>query len=103
MVEQMILENTRRVQDQDEYNRKRIALVERYDKTKMKLDKVNAELIALLGRKSAVEQFLQELRSADAPVTEFSDELWLHTVLSVRVEMDGSMMFTFKDGTEVKV
>ena len=103
MVEQMILENTRRVQDQVEYNRKRNALVEQYDQTRAKLDKVNAELIEVLGRRSAVEQFLQELREKDSPVTKFSDELWLHTVQSVRVEWDGSIVFIFKDGTEMRV
>ena len=56
-----------------------------------------------MARKGAVERFISELRKQDAPVTEFSDNLWLNTVQSVRVETDGSMTFTFKDGTEVKV
>ena len=63
----------------------------------------NKELVDLMARKGAVERFIAELRKQDAPVTEFSDNLWLNTVQSVRVETDGSMMFTFKDGTEVKV
>ena len=54
-------------------------------------------------RKGAVERFIEELRKKDAPVTEFSDNLWLNTVQSVKVETDGSMVFVFKNGTEVKV
>ncbi|MBR1383366.1 MAG: recombinase family protein [Ruminococcus sp.] len=102
-VEQMIAENARKVQDQDEYNRKRTALIERYEQVKAKLDMVNAELIETLARKSAVEQFLKELRGKEHPVTEFSDELWLHTVQSVKVMNSGELIFVFKDGTEVKV
>ena len=103
MLEQLIAENARRVQDQNEYNEKRQELIDRYDKVKKKLDKVSAELVELMARKGTVERFISELRKQDAPVTEFSDNLWLNTVQSVRVETDGSMTFTFKDGTEVKV
>ena len=102
-LEQMIMENAKKAQDQDEYNRKRQILVERYDKAKDRLDKVNAMLIEVLARKSAVERFLKELRETDAPVTEFSESLWLNTVESVKVERDGIMVFIFKDGTKVKV
>ncbi len=103
MLEQLIAENARRVQDQTEYNEKRQELIDRYDRTKKKLDKVNAELVELMARKGAVERFISELRKQDAPVTEFSDNLWLNTVQSVTVQSNGEMAFTFKDGTEVKV
>lgn len=103
ILEQLIAENARRVQDQSEYNEKRQELIDRYDRARKKLEKVNRELVDLMARKGAVERFIAELRKQDAPVTEFSDNLWLNTVQSVRVETDGSMMFTFKDGTEVKV
>ncbi len=103
MLEQLIAENARRVQDQTEYNEKRQELIDRYEKARKKLEKANKELVDLMARKGAVERFIAELRKQDAPVTEFSDNLWLNTVQSVRVETDGSMMFTFKDGTEVKV
>ena len=102
-VEQMIAENARKVQDQDEYKHKRMALIERYDKVKDKLDKVNEKLIVMLAKKSAVERFLKELRDRDEPVTEFSDELWLNTVENVRVMNSGELIFVFKDGTEVRV
>ncbi len=103
MLEQLIAENARRVQDQTEYNEKRQELIDRYDKARKKLEKVNKELVDLMARKGAVERFIAELRKQEAPVSEFSDNLWLNTVQSVRVEKDGIMMFTFKDGTEVKV
>lgn len=103
IVEKMIAENSRKAQDQDAYNQKRSALVERYDKTKEKLDKVNIELIELLARKSAAERFLAELRKMDAPITEFSENLWLNTITSVTIFQSGEMVFTFKNGTEVKI
>lgn len=103
MVEQIVADNARKTQDQGEYNRKRNALVERFNTANKKLDKVNAELIELLARKSAVERFLRTLREMDMPVTEFSDNLWLNTITSVTVHQSGELVFTFKDGTEIKI
>ena len=103
MLEDLIRENMSRVQDQDEYSRKRQALVERYEKAKAKLDKVHAELIEMLAKIAAIERFLDTLRRADAPITEFFENLWLNTVKSVTVIDKDTMVFVFKDGTEVRV
>ena len=103
MLEDLIRENMSRVQNQDEYSRKRQALVDRYDKAKAKLDKVNAELIEMLAKRAAIERFLDTLRYADAPITEFSENIWLNTVKSVTVIDKDTMVFVFKDGTEVRV
>ncbi|MBR1383862.1 MAG: recombinase family protein [Ruminococcus sp.] len=103
LLEDLIRKNMSRVQDQDEYSRKRQALVDRHDKAKAKLDKVNAELIEILAKRAAIERFLDTLRRADAPITEFSENLWLNTVKSVTVIDKDTMVFVFKDGTEVRV
>ena len=103
MLEDLIHENMSRVQDQVEYSRKRQALVDRHDKAKVKLDKVNAELIEMLAKRAAIERFLDTLRCADAPITEFSENIWLNTVKSVTVIDKDTMVFVFKDGTEVRV
>lgn len=103
MLEELIRENMSRVQDQDEYNCKRQVLVERHDKAKTKLDKVNAELIEMLAKRAAMERFLDTLRRTEAPITEFSDNLWLNTVKSVTVLDKDTLVFVFKDGTEVRV
>jgi hypothetical protein len=101
MLEDLIQENMSRVQDQDEYSSKRQALIERY--AKAKLDKVHAELIEMLSKRAAIEHFLDTLRHADAPITEFSENLWLNTVKSVTVIDKDTLVFVFKDGTEVCV
>lgn len=103
MLEELIRENMSRVQDQDEYNCKRQALVERHDKAKAKLYKINAELIEMLAKRAAMEHFLDTLRCTEAPITEFSDNLWLNTVKSVTVVDKDTLVFIFKDGTEVRV
>ena len=102
-LEDLIRDNMKYAQDQEAYNRKRQAVIEHYNKAKDKLDKVSAEIIEKQARRAAVEQFLKSLRETDKPVRIFSDDMWLNTVDKVRVEIDGTMLFTFKDGTEVRV
>jgi hypothetical protein len=65
--------------------------------------KVHAELIETLAKRAAIERFLDALRHVDAPITEFSENLWLNTVKSVTVIDKDTMVFVFKDGTEVCV
>lgn len=57
----------------------------------------------MLAKRAAIERFLDTLQYADAPITEFSENLWLNTVKSVTVIDKDTMVFVFKDGTEVRV
>ena len=57
----------------------------------------------MLAKRAAIKRFLDTLRYADAPITEFSENLWLNMVKSVTVVDKNTMVFTFKDGTEVRV
>lgn len=50
-----------------------------------------------------MECFLNTLRNMDATVTEFLDNLWLNTITSVTVHQSYELVFTFKDGTDVKI
>ena len=94
-------ENSSLALNQEEYQSRYNALVQRYEKVKTKL----AELIS---RKEAREEkadligaFMFGVMEQDNPITVFDDRLWLATIDVVKSYSDGRLVFKFQNGTEI--
>lgn len=99
-VQQLIAENARVVQNQDDYDRNYNELVSRYKAAKTQYDK-NCEAIQYRKARSRQKgSFIQELRNQDL-IKEFDARLWGSLVDYVMVGVDGSMTVVFRDGTKV--
>lgn len=99
-VQQLIAENARVVQNQDDYDRNYNELVSRYEAAKTQYDK-NCEAIQYRkARSRQMDSFIQELRNQDL-IREFDARLWGSLVDYVMVGVDGSMTVVFRDGTKV--
>lgn len=99
-VQQLIAENARVVQNQDDYDRNYNELVSRYEAVKTQYDK-NCEAIQYRkARSRQMDSFIQELRNQDL-IKEFDARLWGSLVDYVMVGVDGSMTVVFRDGTKV--
>lgn len=99
-VQQLIAENARVVQNQDDYDRNYNELVSRYEAAKTQYDK-NCEAIQYRkARSRQMDSFIQELRNQDL-IKEFDARLWGSLVDYVMVGVDGSMTVVFRDGTKV--
>ena len=46
--------------------------------------------------------FLKKLKTAQAHITDFTPQLWNALVEKAAVNADGSMVFTFRNGIEIK-
>ena len=102
LVQDCINENARIAQDQTEYEKRYNDLVERYNKAKSRLDKVQASISEKMAKHDQVTMFLRRLRQADL-IDEFDDDLWLSMVDFVEVKSREDVTFHFKDGNEVKL
>lgn len=99
-VQQLIAENARVVQNQDDYDRNYNELVSRYEAAKTQYDK-NCEAIQYRkARSRQMDSFIQELRNQDL-IKEFDARLWGSLADYVMVGVDGSMTVVFRDGTKV--
>lgn len=99
-VQQLIAENARVVQNQDDYDRNYNELVSRYEAAKTQYDKNYEAIQYRKARSRQMDSFIQELRNQDL-IKEFDARLWGSLVDYVMVGVDGSMTVVFRDGTKV--
>ena len=99
--QQLIAENARVVQNQDDYDRNYNELVSRYEAAKTQYDK-NCEAIQYRkARSRQMDSFIKELRNQDL-IKEFDARLWGSLVDFITVYSKDDIRVTFKDGTEIR-
>lgn len=96
-------ENTRQIQDQEEYNRRFSELDAECKKAEEEIDGIQKEILSQSGRKEQIRRCLNELRECGDIVEEFDLDLWNSMIESVTVCADKKLVFLFRDGTEVTV
>ena len=75
IVESLVTENARTALDQNEYNRKYNALIERYEVAKAKREDIEKQIADVQRRVQEMERFIENVRNLGA-VSEFDAELW---------------------------
>lgn len=102
-VEEMIKFNAMSAQDQDEYTKHYDELATRYDETKAAYDKVVEERKVKLSKAQQLDAFLYYIKNNEAVITEWSSDIWNVLVESGTVCRDGSIIFKFKNGKQIRV
>lgn len=98
-VQQLIAENARVAQNQDDYDRNYNELVSRYEAAKTQYDKTCEAIQYRKARSSQMDNFIQELREQEL-IKELDARLWGSLVDFITVYND--IRVTFKDGTEIR-
>ena len=101
-VNNCINENARKLQNQDEYEKKYTSLVNRFNTVEARLKEVKAIIVDKQARHDEVEYFIEDLKKQDL-LTAFDENVWLGMVDSLTVHHDGKVEFTFLDGSVMKV
>lgn len=100
MTQNLVAENARVAQDQEEYQKRYDGLVQRYETTK----KEYYELVDKIEQKEAhgerIRQFIKILKEQDNIITEFDEALWGSMVEFVTISREKRSV-TFNDGTEI--
>lgn len=102
MTQNLVAENARVAQDQNEYQKRYDGLVQRYETAKKSYD----DLVAKIEQKEAhgerIKQFIKNLKEQQCVLAEFDDALWGSMVEYVTIGKENRSV-TFKDGTEITV
>ena len=96
-------ENARHIQNQDKYEQRFQQMSEQYKEAETVTRRTKEEMLERSARKEKIRRFLGELRKTGDITTEFDENLWSATVESVKVNTDKSLIFLFRDGTEILV
>ncbi len=102
LIDNLITENARKVQNQDEYQKNYAELVLRFENTKTELDKTVKEITEKVAKKDLVSGFIKTLEKQDL-INDFNEDLWHSLVESITVYKDGKRKIKFFDGTEVEL
>ena len=100
-VHELIAENARVAQDQEEYNLRYEALVSRFEETKKKYEKVTADITAKEIRRRELERFIRSVEKLPDMVTEFDEALWGSLVDHMTINSREDIVFTMTSGTEI--
>ena len=101
-VNNCINENARKLQDQDEYEKKYASLVNRFNTVESRLKKVKAGIVEKQARRDEVEYFIEDLKKQDL-LTAFDENVWLSMVDYLTVHQDGKVEFSFLDGNKTEL
>ena len=101
MTQNIVAENARVAQDQDEYQKRYDGLVKRYDEAKARYEEVVAAISAKEAQSERLANFIKTLKAQDGIITDFDGSLWGGMVEFVTVGRDKEITVTFRDGTEI--
>lgn len=102
MTQNLVAENARVAQDQEEYQKRYDSLVLRYETAKKNYDKLATKIEQKEVHGEKIRQFIKTLKEQDNIITEFDDALWGSMVELVTISREKRSV-TFKDGTEITV
>lgn len=102
-VQELIAENARVAQNQDDYNRRYDEAFSHFETTKAERDALAAEIRQRGIRRREFERFITTLETLPDEVTDFSEDLWGSLVEYLTVYAKGDLRFTLPCEVEMGV
>ena len=102
-MQEIIAENARVAQDQEEYRVKYDALASRFEETKKKYEEVSGEIVRQGIRRREFGRFIKKVEALPGAVADFDEALWGSLVEKATVNSKENIVFTMCSGMEVKV
>ena len=97
LMRSLIYENSRKVMNQDEYNKKYNSYTEKYEKIKSELSKLEDKKQDLKVRRDKIKIFIEDLKSNDKLIDEFDEKLWYTLIQKVIVNTGKEIEVKFKN------
>ena len=101
-VQELIAQNARVAQNQDEYNARYDEMVSRYETTKAERDRVASEIRQRGIRRREFDRFISTLESMPGTITDFDEALWGSLVEHVTVYGKDDLRFMLPCGVEMR-
>jgi site-specific DNA recombinase len=103
MTQNLVAENARKAQNQDDYNKKYNSLVERYEKQKAEYDDTGIAISEKDAKYEQMGRFITVLKGQTELVTEFDESLWSSLAEKIVIKSKEEVTVVFKDGTEITI
>jgi DNA repair exonuclease SbcCD ATPase subunit len=103
LVQQLIDQNARVAQNQEDYQRRYDEMFTRYEDAEKALTAAQGSLHQKEKQTEQIESFIAEVESLPDCITEFRTDYWGHLVEKVTVHRKGTMTFSFACGVEIQV
>ena len=103
LIQNLVKQNARQAQSQDEYKSKYDSLVARYEKAVDKYGKLESEIATRRNKAQQITRFIDQLGSAPLVLTEWDNQVWSLMVEKGTVSRDRSILFEFRNGKAIKV
>ena len=100
-IEQLIEESSKS-SEVDSYRKRYDALTGDYDRIAGKMAKLQREAVERKAKYEGVLWYAAKLRTIQEPIEVFEEELW-HTLLDRATVTEDTLVFIFKDGTEIEI
>ncbi len=101
LTRQAVERNSQESLNQEEYLRQYNSYVNRYEKLKGQIDKLEIEKKRRKEKGILIGGFMFEVSEHETSVSEFDEQLWMLVIDIVEIQPDGNMVFKFRNGTEV--
>ena len=101
-VKHLVKENASTLQSQDEYIKKYNSLSKRYEEEYKKLEKLQKDKELRKSKYKAMEVFIENLKKQPLVIDAWDETLWALMIEKAIVNHDGSIIFVFKNGTEIQ-
>ncbi len=96
LMKSLIYENSRKVMNQDGYNKKYNSYTEKYEKIKSELSKLEDKKQDLKVRRDKVMMFIANLKSLNGVISEFDEKLWYAMVDKIVVNAEAGIKLVLK-------
>lgn len=93
----LIYENSRKVMNQDEYNKKYDSYTEKYEKIKSELSKLEDKKQDLKVRRDKIRIFVDNLKNRSEVISEFDEKLWYVLVNKIVVNAQVDIKLVLKN------
>lgn len=103
IVQELVAENARRVQNQEVYQAKYDKEVSVYERLKAKYDSIEEEIQKINARQALFDSFIKEIKSLEGPIEDFDEGVFGILVEEIIVKSKETTIFKFMDGTEVTI
>lgn len=100
-IQELIDMNSRVAQNQEKYKKEYDAMIKTYDETKFKYEQLEIESSQQAAKHQMIKDYINTLKKQNKPLTKFDGLMWGSLLESATIKDKDTIVFKFKDGTEI--
>ena len=100
-IQELIEVNSRVAQNQNKYKKEYDALIQEYEETKSKYEQLESEISRKAAKHQMLKDYINTLKKQNKPLEKFNGLIWGSLLESATIKDKDTIVFRFKDGTEI--